>query len=440
MITNREALATSPARELALRLAEAGLAAIETGPAMRQAVRLIEGKLTVEVETAGVKAEKKSWPLAPAGRLLVVAIGKCAFDAALALEEILGDRLSDGVAVDVRETATCPTRKIRCFQGDHPFPTERNVSATDEIFNLLRDLTEADTVIFAISGGGSTLLCSPHNFLCADERQILERLFQTGATIAEINLLRQHLSRARGGGLAAAAYPAQVISLIFSDVPGDRLEFVASGPTIRSTGTVAEAAAVAERYRLTAAGFRPDFLSETPKDEKFFRRVSNLLLVSNQTALQAMRRAASEAGYLAEVASADLNGEAATVGRRLAAELAALPSRSARFWGGETVVTLGGVSNESQGGRNQELALAALEIIDESVLLLPLASDGWDNSPAAGAVCDIITKRRSAERGLAPTEFLARHDAYHFFEQTGDLILTGRTGANVSDLIIGLKN
>lgn len=430
-VTNRDALldARAPLRSVALDLLETGLAAIDTKSAIYRAVQFAGETLLINNEPVA---------LTPAGRLIVIAIGKCALVAATTLENILGDRITAGVAIDIRQDPTCPTVKIRCFIGDHPYPTNRNVTAAAEVKKLLTGLTAADTVIIAISGGGSTLLCQPGNFTCFDEGEIIKQLFAVGASINEINILRKHLSSARGGWLAVNAQPAQVIGLIFSDVPGDDLGVVASGPTVYDETTVADATAVFEKFNLaTTVKIRPADLLETPKNRDWFKRTRNFLIVSNRLALEAMAIQAGKLGFSSNIKTATLTGEAAVAATLISRDLTAAASPACLLYGGETIVTGSGAGS---GGRCQEIALAALSTIQTGELILPFASDGRDNSAAAGAICDMITKAKVEEKKLPLTDYLRRHDGLAFFELTGDLVLTGPTGANVSDLIIAFKN
>jgi glycerate-2-kinase len=367
--------------------------------------------------------------------VLVVGVGKCAADAAEALEEIMGDRIMGGAVIDVKTTLVL--KKIKAFQGSHPLPSSENIAAAKEIVELLRGLQENDLVIFVVSGGGSTLLCLPDDAGCEEEVAIFEALTKAGATIQELNTVRKHLSFARGGYLASYAYPAHHISLIFSDVPGDDLQFIASGPTIKDTTTIDEALAIIEKYNIRAVCTLPHCgLIETPKDEKYFAKGSYQLIVSNEIALEAMAGKAKELGYEATVCSACLTGEAKDVGAMTARALHDAPKQSVFLYGGETTVT---VSGRGKGGRNLEVALGALGELRNDELILTLASDGHDNSDFAGAIVDKETKKHILEKDLDEQAFLADNNEYPLFESTGDYIATGPTGSNVSDLMIVIK-
>jgi glycerate 2-kinase len=272
--------------------------------------------------------------------------------------------------------------------------------------------------------------------VCAQEGEILKVLFEKGAAIEEINTLRKHLSLARGGRLAEYAYPATSLALIFSDVPGDDPGFVASGPTVKDETTVDEARAIVQKYDLEKeAGLKIEPL-KTPKEDKYFEKVKNVIFVSNRTALIAMTEKAREVGLHPEVRTSLLAGEARKVGERIAAEIGEAMPKTAYLYAGETTVTIKG---NGRGGRNQELALGALAHIGAGSVVLSLASDGRDNGDYGGALCDTITKEKAAALGLKEEEYLARNDSSGFFEKTGGLLMTGDTGANVSDLIIAVK-
>jgi len=423
---NWDELNKSALRQAALELAEAALGAIDTREVMKKAVRL-EGETLYFPDQA--------FSLKETGKVLTVGIGKCALEAAQVVEEVLGERLDGGMVLVPQ--AEGQLKRLRVFQGDHPMPTERNVEATRKILSLLSGLTANDLVIFIISGGGSTLLSQPTNFTCREEALILGRLIKSGAAIQEINTLRKHTSRARGGNLAAAAYPARVVSLIFSDVPGDELSVIASGPTVKDETSVADAQKIVDRYELAQTGdLQQIALLETPKDDKYFSRVTNLLLVSNRLALEAMAEKARTFGFTPRVCTACLTGEAREVGERLVQELDQSGPQTALLYGGETTVT---VKGSGRGGRNQELVLSALRRIKSGELILSLASDGRDNSDFAGALCDIMTRERAEKLHLDWNKYLAANDSYNFFAMTGDYLLTGPTGSNVSDLIIALR-
>jgi glycerate 2-kinase len=428
-IKNRDVLATTPARTAALAIAAAALEAIDTGAAIRRGVALDDDTLRVAGELL---------PLAPAGRLRLVAVGKCATTAAGALADVFGPRLTDGIVLDVAEAAPRPLRGMQVLHGTHPLPSAANVEATRTILRFLEAGRPYDLVVCVVSGGASTLLClPPEGASFEDERAVLQALIRAGATIQEINTVRKHSSLARGGQLACAAHPARVVGLVFSDVPGGTLDLVGSGPTVRDPSTVADAERVLERYNLPAACGVVRFpLVETPKDPAIFDRVRNAVLVSNDVALEAMGAAARREGLVADVRTATLSGEAREVAARVLRELRAAPSGTALLYGGETTVTVRGTG---RGGRNLELALAALGGVQDDELVLTLATDGRDNGALAGAIADAVTLRDALRAGADPATSLAANDSYGFFERVPHALETGSTGANVADLIVALR-
>jgi len=419
-------------RERLLKIAEAGLQAIDTEKTVSEKVNLHGNELEIGDKVFNLEKMK---------RIFVAGVGKCSLEAARALEKILESRITDGVVIDIHKGKL---ERIKTFSGTHPFPTEENISATKELIKLLEKSGESDLVIFLISGGGSTLLCQPKEHTCASEAELVKHLFSEGATIKEINTVRKHISLARGGNLAKYAYPSKVVSLIFSDVPGDDLSFVASGPTVPDTTTVRDAEKVLDKYGAwERCGISKKGLVETPKESKIFKRVSNILFISNKTAIKAMAREAKKMGFIPSIQNLSLRGEASKVGEEITKKLHRFSKNTVLLYGGETTVALrqDKVLREraGKGGRNQELVLSALRFIGDGEVLAALASDGEDNTDAAGAICDKMTREKTEKRGLKPEEHLKRHSSYDFFAALGDQILTGPTGSNVSDLIIALK-
>lgn len=423
-IQNLEELAVNDLRRDALAIAEAGFEAINTEKVARDKVKVVSGELHIGDKTYDIAGR----------RIYFVGVGKCAFAAARAFEGILGNTLAGGVALDVSATDKDGIAKVETYIGTHPLPTEANETATKRIIEFLSGCGENDLVIMLISGGGSTLLCSHEApMTCLDESVLFEELSARGAPIQDINTVRKHISRARGGALAVAAYPAEVISLIVSDVPNNDIEIIASGPTVLDSSTVADAQEILKKYNV-AGSAHIEFI-ETPKDEKYFKRVTNMLFLSSHDALAAMRDEAVRRGYGAAIVDEHFTGEARDVGRAITEKLHALPAKTALLYAGESTVILS--ANAGTGGRNQEMALAALRDIRDGELILPFASDGRDNTDHAGAIADETT--RAHAQNISIEEHLDSHRAYDFFAATGDALVTGYTGSNVSDLIIALK-
>lgn len=426
-IQNFNLLATDAPRLDALSIAETGYAAIDVGAALTHMLRVEDGVLTVQNMAYRLKGR----------RVFFVGVGKCAFAAARAIETHLSDFLEHGIALDVSSAEQHVLAKIEMYTGTHPLPSEANERATNRVIEFLSACTTDDLVIMLISGGGSTLLCSPpESMTCADESALFMELTVKGASIQEINTIRKHASLARGGSLAAAAYPAEVLSLIVSDVPGNDITYVASGPTVFDASTAADARAILARYNIAMTTSIE--CTETPKEQKYFERVTNILFLTNQDALAAMHREATRRGYATTIINDCLTGEAREVGHNIVSELHDAPRKTALLYAGETTVTLS--ASAGAGGRNQEMALAALQTIRTGELVLPFASDGYDNTNHAGAIGDDTTCTHALAQNLSIEKYLGAHRAYDFFTATGDALETGYTGSNVSDLIIGIKN
>ncbi|PIU82283.1 hypothetical protein COS69_00255 [Candidatus Kaiserbacteria bacterium CG06_land_8_20_14_3_00_49_31] len=428
-IQNISELAMNDSRRDALAIAEAGYEAINVGASLARKLVIKNGELCIGDKTYRLAGR----------RVFFVGVGKCAFTASGAIENLFSNYLEGGIALDVSSVGHEHLTKIEMHIGTHPLPSEVNVRATERIIEFLSGRREDDLIIFLISGGGSVLLCSPPaNMTYADESALWRELTARGAGIQEINTVRKHLSRARGGGLAAASYPAEVISLIVSDVPGNNIEYIASGPTVRDSSTVDDARAVLARYSI-ALPENIDFV-ETPKEERYFERATNVLFLTNNDALSAMRDEAARRGYAAEIADDRYTGEAREVGRGIVHLLHDAAPKTVRLYAGESTVTLDTRTRaRGIGGRNQETALAALKDIRVGELILPFASDGHDNTDHAGAIGDDLARAHALAQNLSIEEFLSAHRSYDFFSTTGDALQTGYTGSNVSDLIIALK-
>lgn len=418
---NQKDLATTALRRDALKIVRAGFEAVETAAVVRRAVSRRGNVL---------KIGRRTYRLDRFERVFVIGIGKASFEAVRALEDILGSRITDGVVLDVKGGALKHTKSL---VGTHPFPSHTNIRATAEILGIVKGTTAKDLVVAVISGGGSSLLCWPHQLECDDVTRITQLLMHRGATIHELNTVRKHSSEIQGGQLAWMAHPATVAGLIFSDVPGDDISMVASGPTVLDTTTVKDARRIMSKYDvLRLCRIAHCDLRETPKEPRFFERVYNVLLVGNTTAIQAMSLRARDLGYHPVVYTTTMDGEARDAGRLLAT---LLRPGEALIAAGETTVTVRG---KGKGGRNQELALGALGALPEGGLVLSVATDGIDNSPVAGALVDDGVRRRAAQLKLRPERFLERNDSLTFFESVGSTIQTGVTGVNVSDVMLGL--
>jgi len=425
IIKNYGENATTPLRRDALDILEAGYNAILTKAA-------IHG--TVDKNERGILVSGENIPFSGFERLFIVAIGKCAVDAGLALEEILGEHITDGIVLDMK-----PGRfnRIRSFVGTHPYPSTQNVAAVKEIVSMLSKLTERDLVITVISGGGSSLLSLPHEISTDDLTKITREIMDKSAPISELNIVRKHLSDIQGGQLAKLAYPAKMVSLIFSDVPGNDLATIASGPTVRDESTREEAESILAKYDIrTVCGMSELETIETPKDKKYFANVKNHLIVTNVIALEAMKKKAEELGYKARIENDRIQGVAREFGEELAKK--ELSPKTCLLYGGETTVHV--VANPGVGGRNQEFVLGGLPHLKEGTVLVGASSDGKDYSDAGGAMGDKELFEKGIAAGLKSEDFLATNNSFEYFKQTGGHIHTGPTGANVADLYFILKS
>ncbi len=377
-------------------------------------------------------------------RILVVGAGKASGAMAHALEGVLGDRISTGVVV-VKDGYTAPTRKIKLLEAGHPIPDERGLRAADEILALARSATADDLVIVLISGGGSALTPCPAPPITFEEKQALTRLLlAAGANINELNAVRKHCSLFKGGRLAQAAGPAPVLALILSDVIGDPLDVIASGPTAPDQTTYADALAILDRFGLRAEapgavvkhlerGARGE-IPETPK--AVFRRVQNRVIGNNRLVVEAAVREAEALGFRPSFVTRALSGEARAVAKEFCGLATSVTSPACLIAGGETTVTVRG---KGKGGRCQEFALAAALAIQgmEDVLVLAAGTDGTDGpTDAAGALADGNTITNAARRNLDAHASLESNDSYRFFSDLGDLIITGPTKTNLLDLYL----
>jgi len=416
IIKNLDELEKNSNWKPALEIVKAGLSAIETKKVVENLVKL-DGE-TLKIKDLEINLSKFK-------RIKVIGFGKASSEAGLALEKVLGSKISGGAVIDIK-SAECSY--IENLIGTHPHPSIQNVSATKRIIELAEDSNEDDLVLVIVSGGGSALLCWPEAE-CAQGESLYSQFLKVGGTIEELNVVRKHLSALKGGGLAKMLYPAKVVGLIFCDIPGDSIEEVASGPTFKDKTTQKDAEVILEKYRLT--GFE---LNQTPKEDKYFEKVTNISLVSNIDALNAMSRKAEEFGLKAEIISAEIYDLPEVTINNFENHLS---ENKVVFGGGEIRLLVEG--NEGSGGRCVQLALAVLPQLKEGDVFVAIASDGLDNSDRAGAIVDVNTLKKAEELGLNYEEYLKKCDSYNFLKATGNLIFTGQTGANVSDLMLWIR-
>ena len=376
-------------------------------------------------------------PSAPRGRTIVVGAGKASAAMALAVDQHWKSQLT-GLVI-TRYGHGVPCKSIEIVEAAHPVPDANGRDAALRMGELVKGLSEDDLVLCLISGGGSALLAAPAPGLTLEDKQNVNRqLLSCGAPISEMNCVRKHLSALKGGRLAAAAFPAQVVSLIISDVPGDDPAVVASGPTVPDPSTREDALAILRKYEFDLPAHVWAFLetpaAETPKPgDPRFVRVRTEMIAAPAQSLAAAAKLAQEAGYRVIDLGDRVEGEARDVAREQAARALATKGPAVILSGGETTVTLKG---KGRGGRNGEFALGLAIALDGKANISAIAgdTDGIDGSEDnAGALVMPDTLARASAKGLDAKAFLANNDAYGFFSALGDLIVTGPTRTNVND-------
>jgi glycerate 2-kinase len=375
-------------------------------------------------------AGRRRYRMADFDRIQIIGAGKASAAMARAVEHLLGRRIKGGI-VNVPDGTASKLRRIELNPAGHPIPDERGVQGAQRILEIARDAGPRDLLICVISGGASALMPAPSPPLTlAAKQEITRKLLNAGATIHELNTVRKHLSLIKGGQLAAAASPACVLSLILSDVIGDDLDVIGSGPTVGDSSNVEQAESVLRKFGISVPS---DVLLETPK----VAEVQNLIVGSNRLAMDAAAKRAKELGYRTLVLSSSIDGETREIARMHAAIVkeiltAGRPLRrpACLLSGGETTVTVRG---KGLGGRNQEFVLAAVIALQGfgPVTMFSAGTDGLDGpTDAAGAIADETTPTQNAR------EFLDNNDSYHFFEKLDALVKTGPTGTNVMDVRI----
>ena len=431
--------------------------ALEIFQAALQAVDPVEATLRhVRREGESLLIGERSLELSNFDRILVVGAGKADAPMAQAVESLLGERVTDGVIV-VKDGHGLPLERVKVHEASHPVPDQRGLRGAEEILSLVSGASEGDLVICLISGGGSALLAAPAEGVTLEDKQsVTQLLLACGATIHEINTVRKHLSRVKGGGLAHAAHPATLVSLILSDVTGDDLDAIASGPTVPDSTTFHQAEQVLKRYGIwdQAPGSVRAYvkkgvdgkIEETPKPgDPSFERDAWQLVGSNLQALKAAGKEAERQGYRSLVLSGMMEGETREVAKvhaAIAKEVLnsenPIAAPACILSGGETTVTLHG---SGKGGRNTEFALASAIALEgvENVVFLSGGTDGTDGpTDAAGAIAHGKTVSQAREKGLDPIDYLRRNDSYTFFEILDDLVITGPTRTNVMDVCVTL--
>ena len=416
------------------RILAFAIQAVEPGNAVQRFVRRERDSLFVD---------GREYSLDKIGRVHILGLGKACAAMTLPLADLFSDHPTRGLLIP-KQTLVQPPSGFDLQPGGHPVPDENSLRAGQKALALASSLTENDLLICLISGGGSALMTTPASSISLDDlRALTSALLACGARVDEINTLRRHLDQLKGGGLARLASPAKVVSLILSDVVGNPLEAIASGPTAPDPSTCEDALAVLEKYSLL--GKIPSAIlryletaAEMPKPgDALFERVQNVIVGSNALAAESAQSQARSEGFHSILLGDDWQGEAREVSRKLCHILKTSTNQRpfCLIAGGETTVTLHG---RGRGGRNQELALAAVGELAglRDVMLITLATDGEDGpTDAAGAVVTGETLKRGWELGLSPEAFLDDNDSYTYFSALTDLLKPGPSGTNVNDLM-----
>ncbi len=422
LIKNYQKLATTGSRKVVLDLVEAALAAIQ--PEVVFAKHFVLDGRMLKILDVVINLSKYD-------RILLLGFGKGSAGNCQIAERLLGNKLSAGYVIDVSEQNFS---RVEFTLGTHPLPSAANIEFTKKVTADFSTLSERDLVIIITCGGGSALFEEPR--IPLEKLRVVDKaLLESGADIAEMNIVRKHLSKVKGGGLAKIISPATVVNLIFSDVAGNDLTVIASGPTVLDPTTCDDAWKIISKYQIDSkvSISREDFI-ETPKDKNIFDKIHNILFLSNLTALNAMKSKATDLGINAQILTDHFQGNADGAGKQLIDQ--AKPG-SVLLAGGETTVK---VKSSGQGGRNQELVLAALADVSDKTTIVSFDSDGWDNCELAGAIGDKNTIEHARALNFDPQLFLNKNDTLNFFKQSGDGIETGRLPANVSDLMIVYKS
>ncbi len=451
-INNKEQLIENGGPQLNQKARALALKSLESALNAADPKQIIKSKLSLK--NSILKVNGYPFDLKKFKNIYVVGGGKASGLMAEVLEQILGKHVTNGL-VNIPHGSKHKTEIIKLHEASHPIPDGAGVEGTRRMLEIAEQAKEDDLIICLISGGGSSLMPLPRGEISiADKRKITEDLLKCGATINEINTVRKHISNFKGGWLAKKAYPAIILNLILSDVVGDPLDFIASGPTVPDSTTFSDAIKVLKKYGLwdkAPASIRKvlsdgekALIPETPKaDDEVFKKAYNVVVGNNRSASLAACEHLKSAGLNTLLLTSTIEGEARHVGVMLASIAREVfmsghpvPKPASIIAGGETTVT---VTGKGLGGRNQEIALAAALKLGsmDGVVVASLSTDGVDGpTDAAGAIIDGKTLTRAAKMKLNPEEFLTENNSYNFFSRLGDLIFTGPTGTNVNDVSV----
>ncbi len=436
------------AREKAIQIFEAAVAAV-------QPKRLMPAQLFIDQNRLHIL--DRHFFLHELPKIYIIGAGKASAAMAATAEAILGDFITAGMVV-TKYGHVLPLQKIVCMEAAHPVPDEAGIEATKKTIQLLQQAGKNDIVICLISGGASSLWIDiPDHATLSDVQETFNILLQCGATIEEINTIRKHLSTIKGGQLLQHAPKANWFTFIISDVPGDELSVIASGPTVADNSSFADVKNIVQKYALSnllpASILKhindsvKGWVNETPKPgDTIFKQVQNKIIGNNSIALRAAEKKAKEFGYRIVLVDGNMKGDAANFGKEIMNRCKKYSGKKPAciLFGGETTVK---VTGKGKGGRNQQLALSALiELnkkeetdLNQQLTLLSAGTDGTDGpTDAAGAIADKEIVRLTQEKKLDAPRYLDDNDAYHFFEQTGGLVKTGATQTNVMDLVVVL--
>ncbi|MGB2844649.1 MAG: glycerate kinase [Candidatus Aminicenantaceae bacterium] len=429
------------------KIYKAALAEVEPENLIKKSVLIDKEKLIVQ---------DRSFDLGSFKNIFLVSIGKAAPFMAKSLMEIIGTRVKEGIAV-CRPQVPISIEKISCLPASHPLPDEKSLKAARSILKLAEGIGENDLLFVLISGGGSAQICFPAEGISLDEKRLVtDMLLKAGANITELNTVRKHLSRIKGGRLAKAAFPGTVVSLVISDVIHNDLESIASGPVYWDSSTYYDAFQVLKKYEMwdkapvsvqevIKKGMEYKVEETVKKEDPVFKRVHNFIIGDNLKALRAAKNEAEKLGFKTLILTSSDQGEAKDAAKNyvsLLENLVQAKKEDSRYLclltGGELTVT---VEGDGLGGRNQEFVLAVFAEIKNRLegvvdwLVLSLGSDGIDGpTDAAGALVRPSTFKKARDLSLNPREYLDNNDSYNFFKQIGDLIVTGPTRTNVMDL------
>lgn len=432
-------------RQVAIEIFLAGVESVKPGNLIRSYVSVNENKLSVDKLVLDLSAVKN---------IYIVGAGKASSLMAREIELILGNRITKGHIV-TKYDHSVQLQYINITEAGHPVPDENGIRGTHEILSIVHEAGEDDLVICLISGGGSALLTDvPRGCTLEDLRTLNEVLLKNGASIAEMNCIRKHLSNVKGGLLAKAASPARVISLILSDVIGDPLDVIASGPTAPDPTTFADALQVIKNYKIDDKippriyqelldGFNNKRQETLKESSEIFLRTTNLIIGTNKLALKKAKEKAESLGYESQIITNTLEGDVVDVAHYIvelskSTKQIISDERICLLFAGEPTIK---VTGKGLGGRNQHLALVVAGMLNEvpGITFLSCGTDGTDGpTDAAGAAVDSFTMQNAAELNLDAEQYLNNCDSYNFFKEAGRLIVTGPTQTNVMDLMIAL--